>query len=235
MQLTTNDLIHTLLQSADFPLLAAFVLGILVALNPCQIAINVSALAYEYRNGKDVAAGIMYAMGRTVTYTLLGWITMYLIRGGSNITGLQYILSSAETAVPYVLIIVGGFLIYRTFRNHHHDGKNCHNSGQIIKKNEPFGALVLGMTLALAFCPESAIFYFGMMIPLSISSNVGVGVPLVFGLAASLPIIVIAWLMHKAVSGTSKWSRGFEHFQQWLNGVTALLFILMAVWLLAEN
>ena len=150
MQLNIDDILHTLLQSADLPLLAAFVLGVLVALNPCQLAISISALAYEYRNGKRLMDGIIYAFGRTLTYTLLGWITMCLIGGGSNIAGLQQVLSQAEGIVPYVLIGIGLYLIFRAFHHHHH-GDNCHNSGRIIKRNGPLGSLVLGMTLALAF------------------------------------------------------------------------------------
>lgn len=235
MQLNIDDILNTLLQSADLPLLAAFALGVLVALNPCQLAISISALAYEYRNGKKLLDGIIYALGRTLTYTLLGWVTMCLIGGGSNVAGLQNVLSMAEVVVPYVLIGIGIYLIYRAFRRHHHHGDDCHNSGRIIKRNGPLGSLVLGMTLAFAFCPESAIFYFGMMIPLSISSSVGAMVPLIFGLAASIPVIIIAWLMHKAVNGAAKLSHGFEHFQQWLNGITGILFILIAILLFMGN
>ena len=234
MQLTINEILDTL-QSADLALLTAFVLGVLVALNPCQLAISVSALAYEYRNGKQLTDGIVYALGRTITYTLLGWVTMCLIGGGKNVKALQEVLSMAEIIVPYVLIAIGLYLLYRAFHRHHHHGDDCHNSGRIIKRNGPLGSLVLGMTLAFAFCPESAIFFFGMMIPLSISSHVGAAVPLVFGLSASIPVIVIAWLMHKAVHSAERLSHGFERFQQWLNGVTGILFIAIAILLLTEN
>ena len=235
MQLSLNTIADAFLQSADLPLLTAFVLGVLAALNPCQLAISVSALAYEYRNGKGLTDGILYALGRAVTYTLLGWVTLCLIGGGRNIDGIRETLSYAERFVPYVLIAMGVYLLYRAFHQHHHDGDNCHNSKTVIRRNGSFGSLILGMTLALAFCPESAIFYFGMMIPLSISSHAGAIVPLVFGLAASLPVIVIAWLMHKAVSGAERISRTFERFQQWLNVVTGVLFIALATLLLIEN
>ena len=201
MQINIHELFDTLLQSADLPLLTAFVLGLLVALNPCQLAISVSALAYEYRNGKRLIDGLVYALGRTITYTAMGWVTMCLIGGGANVVGLQQVLSKAEVILPYVLIALGLYMLYRAFHRHHHHGDNCHNSGRIIKRNGPLGSLVLGMTLAFAFCPESAIFYFGMMIPLSISSSVGVIVPLVFGLSASIPVVAIAWMMNKAVNG----------------------------------
>lgn len=222
------------MQSADLPLLTAFVLGLLVAVNPCQLAINVSALSYEYKNGKRLMDGLSYALGRTITYTLLGWTLMCLIGGGKNVKGLEQVLKSAEVIVPYVLIGVGLFLLFRAFHHHHHDhGDNCHNSGTIIKRNGPLGSLVLGMTLAFAFCPESAIFYFGLMLPLSMNSNsVGVLVPLVFGIAASIPVTVIAWLMLKTLEKAKKLCKTFEHFQQWMNGVTGLLFIIIAALLL---
>lgn len=235
MQLNLNDITDVLLQSADIPLLTAFVLGVLVAINPCQLAISVSALAYEYRNGKGLKDCIVYAFGRGITYILLGWVTLCLIGGGKNVEGIKEVLSNAEVAVPYVLIALGIYLLYRALHHHHHDGENCHNSGKIIKRNGSLGSLFLGMTLALAFCPESAIFYFGMMIPLSVSSHVGAIVPLVFGLAATLPVIVIAWMMHKAMNGVERLSKGFERFQQWLNGVTGVLFFVIAILLLTKN
>ncbi|MBQ3925405.1 MAG: sulfite exporter TauE/SafE family protein [Bacteroidaceae bacterium] len=235
MQINIRELFDTLLQSADLPLLTAFVLGLLVALNPCQLAISVSALAYEYRNGKRLIDGLVYALGRTITYTAMGWVTMCLIGGGANVVGLQQVLSKAEVILPYVLIALGLYMLYRAFHRHHHHGDNCHNSGRIIKRNGPLGSLVLGMTLAFAFCPESAIFYFGMMIPLSISSSVGAIVPLVFGLSASIPVVAIAWMMNKAVNGAERLSRGFEYFQQGLNGVTGLLFIAIAILLMTQN
>ena len=235
MQINIHELFDTLLQSADLPLLTAFVLGLLVALNPCQLAISVSALAYEYRNGKRLLDGLVYALGRTITYTVMGWVTMCLIGGGANVVGLQQVLSKAEVILPYVLIALGLYMLYRAFHRHHHHGDNCHNSGRIIKRNGPLGSLVLGMTLAFAFCPESAIFYFGMMIPLSISSSVGAIVPLVFGLSASIPVVAIAWMMNKAVNGAERLSRGFEYFQQGLNGVTGLLFIAIAILLMTQN
>ena len=220
------------MQSTDIPLLTALVLGILVAFNPCQLSINISALTYLNRSGKQ---GLEYVLGRTITYTLLGWILMCLTGGGSNLNGVSTILSYGEVVLPYALIAIGLFLLFRAFHHHEHHGEDCHNCGKLIKRNGPLGSLILGMTLALAFCPESAIFYFGMMIPLSISSQVGAIVPLVFGLSASLPVIVIAWLMHKAMNGAEKFYRGFEHFQQGLNGVTGILFLVIATLLLLEN
>lgn len=235
MQLDFNQILSNISQSTDLPLLAASALGLLVALNPCQLAICVSALTYEYRQGKTFADIIMYTLGRTATYTLLGWITMCLIGGGKNIVPMQNVLSLAEKGVPFLLILIGIFLLIRGFHRHQHNGKTCHNSGKIIKRNAPLGSFVLGMALALILCPESAIFYFGMMIPLSISSSIGILVPLTFGISASLPTIVVAWFMKKAMDKAETISTKFEHFQQWLNIVTGLLFISIAILLFMHD
>lgn len=229
-----NELLNNLTQSTDIPLLTAFILGLLTALNPCQLAISVSALAYEYRSGKGLYAGLLYALGRTVTYTLLAWILMCLIGGGRNIEGFQSFLSKAEIILPYVLIIIGLFFLMRSLHHHHHHDDNCHNSGTIIRRNGPLGSLILGITLAFAFCPESAVFYFGLMIPLAMNSAVSIFIPLAFALAAAVPVIIIAYIMNRAVDKAQKISHTFEVFQQILNGVTGVLFIAIAIFLLLE-
>ena len=229
-----EQLINTLTQSTDIPLLTAFLLGLLVAINPCQLAINISALAYILKKEKAKSASIIYALGRTSTYTLLGWILMCLIGGGKNVEGVQLLLSKAEVILPYILFAIGLFMLARAFHTHHHDGENCHHSGQIIRRNGPLGALILGMTIALAFCPESAVFFFGLMLPLSMTSHAGPLIPLIFALAASIPVLVLAWLMRMAVNKVEKVSHAFEHAQQWLNAITGLLFIAGGILLLME-
>lgn len=228
-----TDYLHNITQSTDIPLLTAFVLGLLTALNPCQLAISVSALAYEYRSGKGIVAGLMYAFGRTLTYILLGWILMCLIGGGRNIKGFEQIVSQSEVILPYVLIAIGLFMLTRAFHRHEHED-NCHNSKTIIKRNGPLGSLILGMTLALAFCPESAVFYFGLMIPLAMSSSISILIPIVFALAAAIPVAVIAYAMSKTYNQVQKISHTFDTFQMVLNGLTGILFIIIAVLLLIE-
>lgn len=240
-----NNIIETAMQSMDFPLLTAFILGLLVALNPCQLSINISAITYILKTEHQQQAqsiwskytmltSLPYAMGKTVTYTGLGWILMCLIGGGSNISGFSNILSKTEVVLPYLLIAIGLYLLTRAFHHHVHHGDSCHHSGQIIRRNGSLGSLILGMTLALAFCPESAIFYFGIMLPLSVKTDVGVAMPLIFGIGASVPVVLISWIMHVAMDKAKKLSDSFERFQQILNIITGLLFLLLAYIILSE-
>ena len=228
-----NIITNILSQQAELPLLAALILGLLVAINPCQLAINISALTYLTRRAKykhPKRTLFLYILGKTITYTVLGWILMCLIGGGRNIEGMASILSKAELIVPYILIIVGTFMLFRALHpHHHHQGENCHNSGEMIHRNGPLGALILGITLAFAFCPESAVFYFGLMLPLSITSQAGLFVLLIFAIAASIPVLLLAWAIRRALTQADQLNSTFEHAQQWINGLVGLLFILMAI------
>lgn len=68
--------IQSLLESTTAPMLVALLLGLLTAISPCPLATNIAAVSYI---GKDVAdrrrvfaKGLMYTLGRTVSYTVLG-------------------------------------------------------------------------------------------------------------------------------------------------------------------
>lgn len=228
-----TDIFETLTQSADFPLLTALLLGALVALNPCQLAISVSALSYLSRNteGKQtiMTKGLLYVIGRSITYSILGWLLTFIVSKGIGITWVQEILGKAESILPYVLIIIGLVFIYRAIHHHHHDGETCHNSGQVIKKNGHFGALILGILLAFAFCPESAILYFGILIPLSSTTGYGILLPILFSITAAIPVIILTALVSSAVRSAKRFEHIFEHFQLWANGVLGVLFIIVGI------
>lgn len=216
----------------------SFVLGLLIALNPCQLVINVSALTYlnsiSERSDELMRKAWMYAIGRCVTYSVLGIVFMWLIRCGLNIKGLQPVLSVADYVVPYILILIGVFLLYRACHTHKHHGDNCHNSGATIKRGGPYGPFVLGMVLALAFCPESAILYFGIMLPLSVSNAFGWLAPVSLAIAAAIPVMAIAFIMSKAKEEAMRIASSFNRFQQWMNVFFGVAFIVVAIILLAS-
>lgn len=222
------------MQSARFPLLIALLLGLLVSLNPCQLAINVSALTYLHKNTKQknrgFLIGIIYTIGRSLTYIVLGWALTILIKQGNNIEIVRSLLSKSEIVLPYILLAIGIFLIIRAVTSHnHHHGDNCHNSGYLINRKGTAGPLILGSILALAFCPESAIFYFAMLIPLSASTVYGWIIPIVFAFSAAIPIIILSWLISTAMHSLKKTERIFAHVQQTANIITGIIFIIIGI------
>lgn len=217
-------------------IVSAFILGLLVALNPCQLAINLSALTYLHNrkavNHTLMRQGGIYILGRTITYSILGIVLSILILQGMNIKGVQSLMSKGEDILPYLLFIIGAYLIYRTFHHHDHHGEECHSCGTTIKRSGPLGALTLGLMLAMAFCPETAIMYFGMLIPMSVANTLGWIAPLMFALGAAIPVITMTYLFNKASEKAHEFESNFKHFQQWANGVFGLAFIVAGIILL---
>jgi len=207
-------------------------LGLLAALNPCQIAINVSALTFllkqreKGRNSLTICG--LYMLGRAFAYIVLAWL---LIAVGRNY--IQQILESPlfarlEDLLPYIFLLISVFFIIRAFHPHHHH-ESCHNSGGIIKRRGHLGAFVLGVFLAFAFCPESAFFYFALMLPASLTSSLPYWCPVVFSVGAILPVAAVACLMSLTMHKIKAFSTAVQQFQRLVNALCGLLFLVMAV------
>ena len=216
-------------------IISAFILGLLVALNPCQLAINLSALTYlNNRSDKQhplMPKGMIYIAGRSITYAVLGIILTILIQQGMNIDGVKPLMSKGEALLPYIFIIIGVYLLYRLFHHHDHHGEDCHSCGKTIKRSGPLGALALGLMLAMAFCPETAIMYFGMLLP-NAAGEANWLAPLAFAIGAAVPVVAMMYLFSKAAEEARKFEATFKHFQQWANGIFGLAFIIAAIILL---
>ena len=86
-----------------------------------------------------------------------------------------------------------------------------------------WGVLLLGIIFALAFCPYSGVLYFGMLIPLTISSSEGILLPLVFAIATGIPVIIFAWLIAYTLSGVGGVYKKIKTFEIWFRRVVAVL------------
>ncbi len=218
-------------QSAGTPLLTAFILGLLAAFNPCQLGINISALAYLQKDtdqGNPWQRGLIYLAGRSTTYVLLGWLLGWLLNRGKDISYVGEFLSKGETWLPYVLLLLAALFFWRFFHHHHHDD-SCHNCNQVIQRHGQGGAWLLGLLLAFVFCPESAVFYFAMLLPLGTTTPYALLLPVLFALAAGLPVILLLFLFHSASAGIHRLERQMELVQRWVNMALALLFLLLAL------
>ena len=95
-----------------------------------------------------------------------------------------------------------------------------------------WGSMLLGVLLALSFCPESAIVYFGMLMPLSARSSGGYLLPVVFSLATSVPAVLLAWAAAYGIGTTQAVKRKMSVAQRWINVGVGALFIGAGVFML---
>jgi cytochrome c biogenesis protein CcdA len=92
-------------------------------------------------------------------------------------------------------------------------------------RNGFWGALLLGVVFALAFCPYSGVLYFGMLIPMTVGCASGLYLPIVFALATGIPVIIFAWLLAFSVRSIGGLYNKMKNFEIWFRRVVAVLFI----------
>lgn len=228
------ETITTLLESSNMPFVTAFLLGILTAISPCPLATNITAVGYI---GKDLSNkhlifwnGILYTLGRIITYSVLGTILITIIRQGSSIFTIQKSISQySELFISPLLLIIGLFMLFGHKLNLPKIAWN--NKGDTKLKNKGgLGALFLGIIFSLAFCPTSGVFYFGMLIPISAAESNGYSLPVVFAIATGLPVLITAWLLAYSIAGVGRFYHRIQIFQAWFSKIVAILFILIGIY-----
>lgn len=226
------EYLQNLLDGSTVPAVTAFLLGLLTAISPCPLATNITAIGYISRDITDrnriFRDGLLYALGRIAAYTLLGAVLIAILREGASMFALQKAISRyGEMLLAPALILIGLFMLFGHKLKLPQFG---FSGGDRIKKRGGWGALLLGVLFAMAFCPTSGIFYFGMLIPMSAAETGGYLLPAVFALATALPVVAVAWILAYSVAGLGRFYSRMQVFQKWLNRIVALLFIAVGVY-----
>ena len=226
------NLMQQLFEQSQFPLLTAFLMGLLVAIHPCPLATNIAAMGYIVKGGKSIFRnGLLYTLGRTFAYSVLGIVLIVMIRGSFQMMHFGEQMSEwGERVLAPLLIIIGLYLLYTDLLHHHDHVPSASNP--LKKYRGAWGCFLLGIVFALAFCPESGIVYFGMVIPMSVESSTGYLIPVCFAIGTALPVVFMAYVFAFSVQSISALSRSFHVAQVWLTRIVAVLFILAGVFCL---
>ncbi len=190
------DFLQSLLANSNFPILTAFILGLMTAISPCPLATNITATAYISKNiaskRKVLLSGLLYAFGRAFSYT---GIALILYFGASKFQIAKFFNQNGEKFLGPLLIIIGLIMLnmirFNFLRNFNFQEKLSDH----FKDKGFLGAFLIGVVFALAFCPYSAALYFGMLIPMTITSVNGLYLPIIFAIATALPVLLFSYLL----------------------------------------
>jgi cytochrome c biogenesis protein CcdA len=226
--------LQTLLDSSTTPVLTAFLLGLLTAISPCPLATNIAAIGYI---GKDIEDrrrvflnGLLYTAGRIVAYTVLGLVLILIIRQGASMFGIQKFIGTwGELLLGPALIVIGLLMLFSHRLNLPQFGFNGSNV-EGLKKHGGWGAFLLGVLFAMAFCPTSGMFYFGMLIPMSATATLGYLLPAVFAFATALPVLVVAWLLAFSMQKVGKFYGRMKGIERLTTVIVGVLFVLIGLY-----
>lgn len=222
------DGLQTLLDNSSTPVLTAFLLGLLTALSPCPLATNIAAIGFigkEMEDRKRVFRnGLLYTLGRILAYTLLGFVLILILNEDSSMFGIQKTIGTwGERVLGPALLVIGLFMLFGDRMNLPQFGFKGNAEG--LARKGGWGSLLIGILFALAFCPTSGVFYFGMLIPLSATTTAGYLLPLVFAIATALPVLVVAWILAFSVQQMGCFYGRMRTVQRWMNLFVGVLFI----------
>ena len=226
------EYLHQLLNSTELPFLSAFILGLMTAISPCPLATNITAIAFI---GKDIEDkkrvfinGLIYTLGRSVSYTAIGLLFYF---GASTFKVAGFFQKYGEKSLGPILIVIGLFMLDVIKINFPGLGKLTEKMEERSKSGF-WGVLLLGIVFALGFCPYSGVLYFGMLIPMTISSASGLYLPIVFAIGTGLPVIIFAWVIAYTVSGVGSVYNKIKVFELWFRRVVSVMFIIVGIYYL---
>ncbi len=225
------EFLQNILDGSNFPILSAFILGLMTAISPCPLATNITAIAFIGKNienkRKVFINGILYTLGRAITYVTLGVILYF---GASKFHVASFFQSNGEKFLGPLLLIIGVFMLDFIKIKFPGLGNITDKFQNNEKQGSGLSALLMGVVFALAFCPYSGVLYFGMLIPMTISSSSGLILPLVYAIATGLPVIIFAYIIAFTLSGVGKLYSRLKAFELWFRRVVSAIFILVGLY-----
>lgn len=225
--------LQTLLDNSTAPALTAFLLGLLTAISPCPLATNIAAIGFiskDIENRKRIFLnGVLNTIGRVIAYTVLGIVLISILKEGASVFGIQKTVSKwGELLLGPLLLVIGLFMLFGDRLNLPKFG--FAGKGEGLAKKGGWGALLLGVLFAMAFCPSSGIFYFGMLIPMSVTATAGWMLPILFAIATALPVLVVAWILAFSVEKVGEFYGKMQTVQKWLNIIVGALFVIIGIY-----
>lgn len=208
----------------------AFWLGLLTAISPCPLATNIAAISYV---GKRVdrptlvlSGGLIYTLGRTLSYIL---VALLVVQGLLSLSAVSMFLQqNLNLVLGPVLVLVG--LLLLDIIPWPWTGSSSSFFEKLQKRADGlglWGAGLLGLAFALAFCPVSAALFFGSLVPLAVKHQSPLLLPSVYGIGTAVPVVVFSFILAFAANRISRAFHALTVIERWMRRVTAVVFILV--------
>ncbi|HUW21313.1 MAG TPA: aromatic aminobenezylarsenical efflux permease ArsG family transporter [Candidatus Bathyarchaeia archaeon] len=227
------DYIDLLIDQYNIPLLTAFLTGILTSISPCPLATNVTAIAYISKDiktpKKTLLNGLYYTIGRSFSYTVLASL-IYL--GFSSFEVSRIFQGWGEKVLGPILILIGLIMfdvIKLTIKT---KNEKIERLKEKLATKGYLGSFLLGCLFALAFCPYSGVLFFGVLVPLVLSSTEALLLPPLFGIGTGLPVIVFSFLIAFSMKKVGQAFQIVQKIEKVSRKLVASVFILTGVYYL---
>jgi cytochrome c biogenesis protein CcdA len=217
-------------QSFAWGLLWALWLGIFTAITPCTLVSNIAAVSYIGRQvdspRRIIATGVLYAVGQTLAYTVLGFVLVAGLLASSMVS--SFLHRYMNELLGPLLVLTAMFLLGLIDVGISGPGV----SERLQKRVDAlgiWGAFFLGVLFALSFCPVSGGLFFLQLIPQAAYLDSPLGLPALYGFGNALPVVVFAFLFAISAQSLGKAFNRLTQIERWLRWLTGVIFLAVGI------
>lgn len=227
--------LSNLANSLNIPLASALLFGLIGATAPCQLSGSLATLALLSRDLADSRR----VWVRALAY-VAGKVTVYLLVGGTIVLLGWQLNQLSQTAIPVIvfarramgpLLIGVGLLMMGLLQARVSLGGRVSTWLQAKVGQQPgvLPAYLLGVALSFTFCPTLFWLFFGLTLPLAITSPGGVLLPGVFAVGTALPVLGLAGLLASNGVNVGQFVKRFKVADIWLQHAVGIIFVLVGL------
>lgn len=214
--------------------LAAFFIGLMMAMSPCPMATNITAIAAVSRkageNRKTLLFGLSYTLGRMFTYVGIAAAIVWI---GISTQSVSVVLQGGGEFFLGPLLIIIGVLLSGKIRSPSFSSNGISRFKESLVNKGTIGSFGLGALFALAFCPFSAVLFFGMLIPLAVLAGDALAIPSIFAFATGIPVIIFSLILSFGVSRLGSAMDKVNVIDRWSRRIVSVVFIIVGIYCLS--
>ena len=192
---TISDPLNTIVNSfADVPIIYAIILGLIGAVAPCQLTGNLSTITLYGNRTIQMKSNwveiMLFLIGKIVVFSTLGFLA-WSFGQSFEVKMTEYFPLFRKFIGP--IIILTGFVLLGILKL-----RFLQRIIIIIPmklKEGKLGSFLMGVSFSLAFCPTMFVIFFIWLMPAVATTSYGLVLPAVFGVATSLPLLFLFFLI----------------------------------------
>lgn len=169
----------------------------------------------------------MYSFGRAFSYTIIGLILFF---GASKFHIARFFSQNGEKYLGPLLIIIGLIMLDVLKFNFINKFNFTEKLSEKFQGKGLLGSFLIGAVFALAFCPYSGALYFGMLIPITISSVDGLFLPMVFAIGTGLPVLIFTYLLAFSAGRIGIFHTKITKVEKVMRLVAGVVFIITGIY-----
>ncbi len=205
-------------------------LGALTVIHPCPMSTNIAAvsflLSWRAESGNRIVLALLFVAGEIMAFSALG---IFIASGLLHVPSVANFLQAYMVQLLGPVLILMGMMLSGILLPH----QSTLNLGERIQgrftKMGLWRSLVMGILIALSFCPMSAAIFFGVLVPLAVANDAAIVYPAFFGIGASLPLLVMVVLILRSAAFLSRFSSAKKTTGKKLSTFFGTVLILLGI------